>query len=189
MQQTSTARRWLVLGVAVVTGLVACQSSDQREVAKVGVFAPGTRANTFGCFAGGKFTGGGRVDPIGVGKVTFGFNIHGEDCDQGTAKGNIQVVYHENQTLVHSLTEERFNSWEDPERGACAEWEGVARVKHVDAGEDWHEHGYLVRVCDKAEPGHGADRFSFYLDAAGDGLHHNVEDELLTGGNIQAHKN
>ena len=142
-----------------------------------------------GCNAGEKYTGGGRVDPVGIGKVTFGFNIHGGDCANNGVKGNIQVVYHDlGQTLVHSLTEDGFSSFEDPVKGSCGEFTGTARVKHVQAGGDWHEHHYFAEVCDKAEPGHGADRFSFYLDGER-GQHENVIEELLTGGNIQAHKN
>jgi hypothetical protein len=171
--------------------LAACASPDARlltqENAVIGV-GP-VEANHVGCVAGGKYTGGGRVDPDGVGKVTFGFNIHAGDCDRSEMKGNIQVVYHETQTLVHSLTEANFSSFVDPVKGQCGEWDGMARVKHVFAGGDWHEHHYFVEVCDKGEPGRGADRFSFYLQGAGDGVHNNVIEEILTGGNIQAHKN
>lgn len=141
-----------------------------------------------GCNAGSKFTGGGRVDPSGVGKVTFGFNIHAGDCSGTDIKGQMQVVYHETQTLIHTLTMEKFASYTDSLRGECAEWSGTARLKDVFAGSGWSDHTYFTVVCDKAEPGRGADRFSFYLDNAGDGTHNNVIDEVLTGGNIQAHK-
>ena len=142
-----------------------------------------------GCLAGGKYTGGGRVDPPDAGKVTFGFNVHAEDCNDSDIKGELQVVFHDvGQTLVHSLTIDHFASWDDPDRGQCAEFSGTARAKHVDAGGDWHEHRYTVVVCDKAEPGRGADRFSFSWDDGNDELHQNVYDQVLTGGNIQAHK-
>ena len=142
-----------------------------------------------GCEAGRKFTGGGRVDPAGVGKVTFGFNVHGGDeCDASSVKGQMQVVYHETQTLVHTLTMTHFSSFTDPVKGECGEFDGTARVKHVSVGGDWHEHHYFAEVCDKAEPGRGADRLTFTLDGER-GLHENVMAELLTGGNIQAHKN
>ena len=176
--------RYLIL-LPLAATLIAAAACDGPAPARSVESQP---AFWVGCFAGTKFTGGGRVDPEGVGKVTFGFNIHAPDCSGDNIKGDIQVVYHATQTLVHSLTEEHFASYQDPDRGACGEWDGTARVKDVYAGTDWTEHHYTVVVCDKAEPGQGADRISFYLDNAGDGTHNNVIDQVLTGGNIQAHK-
>jgi hypothetical protein len=175
--------------VVAAAAVAAC--TDRGSVASPGfaTYTGGT-SDHLGCNAGRKFTGGGRVDPAGVGKVTFGFNIHGGDlCDStGNVKGQMQVVYHETQTLVHTLTMTHFSSFTDPVKGECGEWSGTARVKHVSTGSAWHEHHYFAEVCDKAEPGRGADRLTFTLD--GDrGLHENVIEELLTGGNIQAHKN
>jgi hypothetical protein len=179
-----------VLGIAA-TLAVACSDATRTPSAATGIVAfEGGESDHVGCIAGGrKFTGGGRVDPSGVGKVTFGFNIHGgELCDSvGTVKGQMQVVYHETQTLVHTLTMQHFSSFVDPVKGVCGEWGGTARVKHVFAGSDWHEHQYFTEVCDKDEPGRGADRLTFTLDGER-GLHENVMEEVLTGGNIQAHK-
>jgi hypothetical protein len=179
----------LALVMAFALGAAACNRDGPPTSTEGVVRATGAKPNWVGCTAGDKYTGGGRVDPDGVGKVTFGFNVDAGTCDRTDMKGSIQVVYHESQTLVHSLTEENFASYTDPVRGSCGEWDGTARVKHVFAGSDWHEHHYYVVVCDKAEPGRGADRFSFYLDGPEDGLHNNVIDEVLTGGNIQAHGN
>lgn len=142
-----------------------------------------------GCDAGGKFTGGGRVDPSGVGKVTFGFNIHAEACDSGAIKGQMQVVYHATQTLIHSETMEHFASFPSAQGGSCGEWDGTARLKDVFAGSGWSDHHYTIQVCDNGEPGRGVDTFLFTIDNAGDGTHNNVLPAIvLTGGNIQAHK-
>lgn len=182
------------LGATVVVAAIALASACSEApttVPEAGVVAyTGGVKDHQGCNAGRKFTGGGRVDPVGVGKVTFGFNIHGgELCDStGAVKGQMQVVYHETQTLVHTQTMTHFSSFEDPVKGVCGEWTGTARVKHVSVGSDWHEHSYFAEVCDKAEPGRGADRLTFTLDGER-GLHENVMGEILTGGNIQAHKN
>ena len=99
-----------------------------------------------GCDAGEKFTGGGRVDPPGVGKVTFGFNIHAPDCGAGGIKGELQVVYHETQTLNHSLTMENFASFPDSQGGQCGEWSGTVRQKDVFAGSGWTDHHYFIQV-------------------------------------------
>ena len=168
--------------------LTALACNDGPQPSKQIAATVGTAAHWVGCEAGGKYTGGGRVDPVDVGKVTFGFNVHADDCDNTNLKGDIQVVYHETQTLVHSLTIDHFASFTDPERGQCGEFDGTARVKHVYAGVDWHEHHYTTEVCDGGEPGHGVDHFTFTLDGER-GLHENVWNEPLTGGNIQAHKN
>jgi len=160
----------------------AVNPSQTRAVSK-------TPEGWVGCDAGGKFTGGGRVDPPGVGKVTFGFNIHAEACDSGAIKGELQVVYHETQTLNHSLTMEHFASFPDSQGGSCAEWDGTLRQKDVFAGSGWTDHHYFIQVCDNGEPGRGHDTFLFTLDDAGDGTHNNVlPAAVLTGGNIQAHK-
>ena len=182
------------LGATVVVAaiaLVSACSEPPTSASAPGVVAfDGRVQNWVGCNAGRKFTGGGRGAPVGVGKVTFGFNIHGGDlCDStGAVKGQMQVVYHETQTLVHTETMTHFSSFTDPVKGECGEWTGTARVKHVSVGSDWHEHHYFAEVCDKAEPGRGADRLTFTLEGER-GLHENVMEEVLTGGNIQAHKN
>jgi hypothetical protein len=187
MQDRICALRWTSSAVAVVIAAAACQGIDApttptRADSAVAVgIAP---ANWVGCEAGKKFTGGGWVENEGVGRVNFGFNVHGTNCATGETKGEIQVVYHANQVIVHSMTVGHFASYIDPVKGSCGEWDGTARVKH---GGEWHQHHYTAEVCDKAEPGTGADRFSFYIDATGDGVHHNVTGELLRGGNIQAH--
>ena len=180
-----------VLALAVAASLaVACSDTTGARTTPQDIAAfDGPVSKWVGCTGGLRFTGGGRVDPGGVGKVTFGFNVDGGDaCDStGLAKGQMQVVYHETQTLVHTETMEHFASFDDPDKGQCGEFSGTARVKHVYAGVDWHEHHYFAEVCDKAEPGRGADRLTFTLDGER-GLHENVMEELLTGGNIQAHK-
>jgi hypothetical protein len=179
----------LVLAVAASLA-AACGDTSMPPEQSPGLAAfNGPASDHVGCAAGPRFTGGGRVDPAGVGKVTFGFNVNGRDiCDStGTVKGQMQVVYHETQTLVHTETITHFSSFVDPVKGVCGEFTGTARVKHVSVGGDWHEHHYFAEVCDKAEPGHGADRLTFTLDGER-GLHENVMEELLTGGNIQAHK-
>lgn len=187
MQDRVTGLQGVAGAIAIIIVAAACQGVDaptspaQNESA---VFTPVAPASWVGCEAGRKFTGGGWVENDGVGRVNFGFNVHGSNCATGEAKGEIQVVYHANQVIVHSLTVGHFASYMDPTRGSCGEWDGTARVKH---GGEWHEHHYTAEVCDRAEPGAGADRFSFYIDAAGDGVHNNVINELLRGGNIQSH--
>lgn len=142
-----------------------------------------------GCNAGIKFTGGGRVDPVGIGKVTFGFNVNGSDvCPAGgPPRGQIQVVYHEaGPSLYHSVELTHFSSYPSDRGGQCGEWDGTVRAKHVHEGE-WHRHHFFMQVCDNGEPGRD-DTFSFSLDGPYDGKHNNVINEKLTGGNIQAHK-
>jgi hypothetical protein len=138
------------------------------------------------CAAGEKFTGGGRIDPLGA-KTTFGFNVNATDwCGTGSGiKGQLQVVYHPTQTRLHSLTIDAFRSFPDPERGGrCAHWMGTARVK--DGNGSWVEEQFDAVACDNGEPGsspgRGPDRFGIRL---GDGRSTGVAD--LTGGNIQAH--
>lgn len=184
--------QWLrtLSATAVVAAVaVACSETPPAPSSPGIVAANAPMSHHLGCNAGRRFTGGGRVDPSGVGKVTFGFNVNGEGiCDEnGGVKGQMQVVYHETQTLVHTLTMDHFSSFVDPVKGECGEFDGTARVKHVSVGGDWHEHHYFAEVCDKAEPGRGADRLTFTLDGER-GLHENVMEEILTGGNIQAHK-
>lgn len=168
----------------------ACQDTARNPVATaVPTTVPFHPGGWVGCNAGGKFTGGGRVDVSGVGKVTFGFNIQSQACTDSTTKGQMQVVYHETQTLFHTLTMEKFATFPDSTTGGqCAEWSGTARMKDVFAGSGWTDHTYFTQVCDNGEPGRGHDTFSLYLDDAGDGTHNNVINAVLTGGNIQAHK-
>jgi len=172
---------------AALLVIAACEQPNSVAPDKA-VAVARTPQGWVGCDAGGKFTGGGRVDPSGVGKVTFGFNIHAEACDSGAIKGQLQVVYHETQTLNHSLTMEHFASFPDAQGGSCAEWDGTLRHKDVFAGTGWTDHHYFIQVCDNGEPGRGHDTITFTLDNAGDGTHNNVMNETLTGGNIQAHK-
>jgi hypothetical protein len=191
-ERTQLPRRAAAIIVLAISAL-ACRDIDAPTgpVDDGGAVLAPSAANWVGCEGGAKFTGGGWVEPEGVGRVNFGFNIHGGNCNGGSVKGEIQVVYHANQVIVHSLTVGNFASWVDATRGTCGEWDGTARVKHAKDknNNDWHEHHYTVEVCDKAEPGKGADRFAFYIDGAGDGVHNNVLGEPLAGGNIQAHKN
>ncbi|HEX7939652.1 MAG TPA: post-COAP-1 domain-containing protein [Gemmatimonadaceae bacterium] len=187
VQETRMAKGF-ALAIAAAFA-VACGDTATRPPVSGIRAVDGQTSRWVGCNGGLRFTGGGRVDPGGVGKVTFGFNVDGTDaCDSsGLAKGQMQVVYHETQTLVHTETMESFSSFTDSTRGVCGEFSGTARVKHVYAGIGWHDHHYFAQVCDKAEPGRGADRLTFTLDGER-GLHENVMDEVLTGGNIQAHK-
>ena len=178
------------LALTIAATLAASCSDASRPDRSAGLteFKGGPSA-WVGCEGQGrKFTGGGRVDPVDVGKVTFGFNIHGEEwCDgTGPVKGQMEVVYHYNQTLYHTLTMEHFATWTDPELGECADWDGLARSKHVDDGGDWHEHHYTAQVCDNGEPGRD-DTFQFLPDGEPP-QHQNVWATKLTGGNIQAHK-
>lgn len=172
---------------AALLVIAACEQPNAVSPQKA-VSVTRTPDGWVGCNAGGKYTGGGRVDPPGVGKVTFGFNIHAEACDSGAIKGELQVVYHETQTLNHSLTMEHFASFPDSAGGSCAEWDGTLRQKDVFAGTGWTDHHYFIQVCDNGEPGRGVDTFMFTIDDAGDGTHNNVMTTTLTGGNIQAHK-
>lgn len=143
-----------------------------------------------GCVAGEKFTGGGRADTDRAGKVTFGFNVHGEGCDGGTIKGQFQADFHETSTKIHSTEIWSMASFSDPERGDCAEFDGMARIK--DGNGPWTDHRFWVIVCDNGEPG-DTDRISIYLDDSdygnppAPGSHSYLTDELLTGGNIQSH--
>ncbi|HZH42273.1 MAG TPA: post-COAP-1 domain-containing protein [Gemmatimonadales bacterium] len=180
----------LVAVAAALLVIAACEQPNAINLQKAGAVTRtgGTPEGWVGCDAGGKFTGGGRVDPEGVGKVTFGFNIHAEACDSGAIKGQLQVVYHATQTLIHSETMEHFASFPSDKGGSCAEWDGTARMKDVFAGSGWSDHHYFIQVCDNGEPGHGTDTFMFTIDNAGDGTHNNVMTTTLTGGNIQAHK-
>ncbi len=139
-----------------------------------------------GCNAGAKYTGGGRVDPPGVGKVTFGFNVQDPMCS-GNIKGQLQVVYHVTQTLIHSLTIDKFSSFPDSAGGSCGEFSGTARQKDVFAGTGWTDITYQATVCDNGEPGVGHDTFTLWVSDAGDGTHNNVVNAVLDGGNIQAH--
>jgi hypothetical protein len=178
----------IVLAAAAVAA-AACSEDPGPRGPGIAKFT-GPASHHVGCNAGRKFTGGGRVDPVDIGKVTFGFNVHGDDVCDGTGgpKGQLQVVYHYNQTIYHTITIEHFSSFTDPEKGECGEFDGTARSKSPDTGDDWHYHHYFAEVCDKAEPGHGADRFTFLPDGAPP-EHQNVWAVPLTGGNIQAHKN
>lgn len=177
-------------GAAVAAALLVLAACEQPNAAdpQGATTVARTPDQWVGCDAGGKYTGGGRVDPSGVGKVTFGFNIHADQCDQSAIKGQMQVVYHETQTLIHSETMEHFASFTNDQGGSCGEWDGTARVKDVFAGSGWSDHHYWTQVCDNGEPGRGHDTFTFTIDNAGDGIHNNVMGEVLTGGNIQAHK-
>lgn len=173
---------------AALLVIAACEQPNAADPQKA-VAVARTPDGWVGCNAGEKFTGGGRVDPPGVGKVTFGFNIHAPDCGASGIKGELQVVYHETQTLNHSLTMEHFASFPDSQGGQCGEWDGTLRQKDVFAGSGWTDHHYFIQVCDNGEPGHGVDTFLFTIDDAGDGTHNNVMPAIvLTGGNIQAHK-
>jgi hypothetical protein len=140
-----------------------------------------------GCPAGGKFTGGGRIDVEGEEKWTFGFNLHDLECDQDI-KGQMEVNHHPTQTKFHSTEWTRFASFE-MDGGRCVEWEGVFRAKHGNG--DWHEHDATGDACDYGEPGsspgEGPDTFRFNASGGDEGSHANTHRTPLTGGNIQAH--
>jgi hypothetical protein len=147
------------------------------------------------CNAGERFTGGGRVDPS-LGKTTFGFNVDASDwCNSpvGTIKGELETVYHPGQKLVHSLSIDRFESFEsgrvDPKTGKpgqCAMFSGPARIK--DGSSPWtYDKRFTAVACDNGEPGSspgtGPDQYAFYTDDGFPGF----DRTDLTGGNIQAH--
>ncbi|HEY2824217.1 MAG TPA: post-COAP-1 domain-containing protein, partial [Gemmatimonadales bacterium] len=119
-----------------------------------------------GCVAGLRFTGGGRVDVPDVGKVTFGFNVDGRDlCGTGGAvRGQVQVVEHANQVVMHSTSIDHFSSFPSSSGGQCGEWDGTIRLKEVQAGGDWTDHHFFMQVCDNGEPGHGVDTFSVSIE-------------------------
>jgi len=141
------------------------------------------------CAGGARFTGGGRIDPLGENKTTFGFNFDATDqCSSGgSIKGQLQTVWHPPHLLIHSLTiDNNFLTFDDPggRGGRCVAFGGTARVK--EGNGSWVEEGFGAIACDNGEPGsnpgRGPDRFGISLD---DGRESGVED--LTGGNIQAH--
>ncbi len=140
------------------------------------------------CAAGERFTGGGRIDPLG-GKTTFGFNVDAsEKCSSGgPIKGQLQTVWHPPHTLIHSLTIDDFFSFDDPggRGGRCAAFTGLARVK--DGNGTWVQEHFGAVACDNGEPGsspgRGPDRYGISLKESG--RESDVVD--LTGGNIQAH--
>jgi hypothetical protein len=173
---------------ALAIAVVSCADGVAPPVASGPVATIG-RASHVGC-SGVRFTGGGRVDPGGVGTVTFGFNVDGRAfCDgTGPARGQIEVVYHEGMSIMHVARLTSFASFIDEAKGVCGEWDGDMRIKDVNVSDTWYEKHFYMLVCDNGEPGKGGvDNFNFYIDNAGDGLHNNVIDEPLTGGNIQAH--
>ena len=149
---------------------------------------PSFSDGTGSCAAGERFTGGGRIDPLG-GKTTFGFNVDAEDwCRSGgPIKGQLQTVWHPPHTLIHSLTIDEFFSFDDPEGrgGRCAAFTGLARVK--DGNGSWVQEHFGAVACDNGEPGsspgRGPDRYGISLKESE--RESGVVD--LTGGNIQAH--
>ena len=146
---------------------------------------PSFSDGTGSCAAGERFTGGGRIDPLG-GKTTFGFNVDAEDwCRSGgPIKGKLQTVWHPPHTLIHSLTIDDFSSIEDPDFGRCAFFSGMARVK--EGNGSWVQEHFTAAACDNGEPGsspgRGPDRYGIRLEEE------NRETRVtqLTGGNIQA---
>ena len=146
----------------------------------------------FGCSAAQKFTGGGRIDDPNpqVGKTTFGFNVHAKDfcTTDGQIKGQLQVVSHPSQTLIHSTSITSFASFPNPDfpGGQCAEFSGTARVKTRNGSWD-DNHTFSVKTCDNREPGsspgRGPDTFGVSVSEVGS----TTGDQPLTGGNIQAH--
>lgn len=179
--------RLLVAG-GIMAGLAAMACSDPATTASKTIASPNFWV---GCNAGLRFTGGGRVDESGVGKVTFGFNVDGSDlCGaNGAVKGQVQVVEHDMKVLIHSISLDHFSSFPDTTTGGqCGEWDGTARVKEILGSGDWTDHHFFMQVCDNGEPGHGVDTFYLTVDGAGDGYLNNVLPITLTGGNIQAHK-
>src|SRR6185437_33366 len=111
---------------AALLVIAACEQPNAVNPQK-SVAVARTPDSWVGCDAGEKFTGGGRVDPPGIAKVTFGFSIHAPDCGAGGIKGQLPVVSHETQTLNHSLTMEHFASFPSDQGGKCGEWDGTLR--------------------------------------------------------------
>lgn len=177
---SNVSRRLAPCVVLAIVTLAACGESDLPTSTTMPIAEP-TTASWVGCNASNKYTGGGRVDVDGIGKVTFGFNVDGtEECESGGGPhGNIEVQYHDQKLHAHSVTVANFHSFADPELGECGEFDGTARVK--EGNGPWHEHHYFAEVCGNGEPGR-SDHFSFYLND-----HNNVIRAPLTGGNIQAH--
>ena len=68
------------------------------------------------CAGGERFTGGGRIEPLG-GTTTFGFNVDARDlCSSGgPIKGQLQTVWHPPHLRIQSLTFDpsSFASFED----------------------------------------------------------------------------
>jgi hypothetical protein len=180
----ASATRDVLAGSATATLVVlaglACEDASSPTL-QPEVVAPSFHV----CAAGGRFTGGGRIDPA-IGKTTFGFNVDGRQACafEGPIKGQLQVVHHPSQSKYHTTEITEFNSYASPEGGECAEWSGTVRAKH--GNDDWHTHGFEAEACDNGEPGSspgtGPDTFRF--TASGHGTTGRTE---LTGGNIQSH--
>jgi len=178
------------INVGFVSGLAAatllawgCERSATPSSPKPS-FWDGGSSN---CPAGEKFTGGGRIDPPGVGKTTFGFHVNARDFCEGTGptEGQLQTVVHPSHTRIHSLIIDQFFSFPDQDRGGrCAAFGGTARVK--DGNGSWVEEPFAAVACDNGEPGSsrggGPDRYGLSLK---DGRATGTAD--LTGGNIEAH--
>ena len=183
-------RRQLRLGF--VPGLAAATllaSGCDRPATPAGP-KPSFSDGNASCAAGERFTGGGRIDPPGGNKTTFGFNVDARDwcASGGPIKGQLQTVWHPPHLLIHSLTIDpsSFSSFDDPEGrgGRCVLFGGTARVK--EGNGSWVQEGFGALACDNGEPGSGPalgpDRYDIELD---DGRGSGVVD--LSGGNIQAH--
>ena len=167
--------------LGLVPGLVAATLlawGCDRPVTPAGPkpsFSDGTEL----CAGGERFTGGGRIEPLG-GTTTFGFNVDARDlCSSGgPIKGQLQTVWHPPHLRIQSLTFDpsSFASFEDLDGrgGECAFFGGTASVK--DGNGSWRQEQFGAIACDNP------DRFGIEL---ADGNTTDLVD--LTGGNIQAH--
>ena len=180
MRRVTSTKAWAALSAATLAALVGL-ACDQPVSPEANQMPPQVGGPEYweGCPAGRKFTGGGRIDPVGVGKTTFGFNVHADDQCR-PIKGQLQVVHHPTQSKYHSTELFEFESYASPEGGECGHWNGTVRAKHGNG--EWHEHGFEVEACDNGEPGRFRDTFHFTVDD-----HGSTGRTLLTGGNIQAH--
>jgi hypothetical protein len=144
------------------------------------------------CSGGGvRVTGGGRIDPNLLDKVTFGFTVDGTSGPP--FRGQLQTVFHFMLLKAHSVSIDAFER--DQEDCSCVKFRGDV------ATSDGDRHHFRAVACDKAEPGsspgRGPDKFGICIDQ------HRSTDPMqpppfpecndypepteLTGGNIQLH--
>ena len=127
-----------------------------------------------------KVTGGGWFINTAPGdslehRITFGFNAQLVDVEDGTVKGQFQLIDHDAKTNIHGTFESMT---------LAGEWAGVCMVK----GEGMVDGEYLpftLHVIDIGEPAPGP----------GDIVHIEIGEPVLYvysgnlgGGNIQAHE-
>jgi hypothetical protein len=138
---------------------------------------------------GDRITGGGRIDPNLLDKVTFGFTVDGRSSP---IRGQLQTVFHFGLFKAHSLS---FDSFErDQEDPRCVRFRGEV------ATSDGDRHPFRAVACDEAEPGsspgRGPDKFGICIQdhrstdpsqMNGQCGNRDPEPTELTGGNIQLH--